>query len=168
MEKDAEKPKHPGGRPTKYNPEIHLVIVQALAKRGLTLPQLAETLDVGAATVSRWMEADEEFREAIKKAREVADENVEASLYQRATGYSHKAVKIFMPAGAEKPVYAPYVEHVPPDPTSIIFWLKNRKPKEWRDKQDLSIETLDLTEGLTYEEKKKRLEEILASRTTNK
>jgi hypothetical protein len=42
-------------------------------------------------------------------------------------------VKIFMPAGAKKPIYAPYVEHMPPDSTSMIFWLKNRDPERWRD-----------------------------------
>jgi hypothetical protein len=41
--------------------------------------------------------------------------------------------KIFMPARAKKPVYAPYVEHVPPDVTAGIFWLKNRDPAHWRD-----------------------------------
>ena len=40
-----------------------------------------------------------------------------------------------MPAGADKPVYAPYVEHVPPDVTACIFWLKNRDPQRWRDSQ---------------------------------
>src|SRR5271167_3722254 len=55
------------------------------------------------------------------------------SLYQRANGYSYDAVKIFMPAGAKKPVYAPYREHVPPDTTAAIFWLKNRDPAHWRD-----------------------------------
>jgi hypothetical protein len=44
-------------------------------------------------------------------------------------------VKIFMPAGREKPVYAPYVEHVPPDVAAGIFWLKNRDPQHWRDSQ---------------------------------
>jgi hypothetical protein len=38
---------------------------------------------------------------------------VERSLYRRAVGYHYDAVKIFMPSGADKPVYAPYVEHVP-------------------------------------------------------
>ena len=38
-----------------------------------------------------------------------------------------------MPAGAKKPVYAPYREHVPPDVTAAIFWLKNRDPARWRD-----------------------------------
>ena len=51
----------------------------------------------------------------------------------RGVGYSYDAVKIFMPAGAKKPVYAPYVEHVPPDVTACIFWLKNRDPAHWRD-----------------------------------
>ena len=38
-----------------------------------------------------------------------------------------------MPAGAKKPIYAPYVEHVPLDTTAAIFWLKNRDPAHWRD-----------------------------------
>jgi hypothetical protein len=32
--------------------------------------------------------------------------------------------------------YAEYVRHYPPDPTSMIFWLKNRQPQDWRDKQE--------------------------------
>jgi hypothetical protein len=42
-----------------------------------------------------------------------------------------------MPAGRAKPVYAPYVEHVPPDVTACIFWLKNRDPRHWRDSQQM-------------------------------
>ena len=42
-----------------------------------------------------------------------------------------------MPAGAEKPVYAPFVEHAPPDPGAAFNWLKNRKPADWRDKQEV-------------------------------
>jgi hypothetical protein len=61
----------------------------------------------------------------------------ERSLYHRANGYSYEAVKIFMPAGRAKPVYAPYIEHIPPDVTACIFWLKNRDPQHWRDSQHL-------------------------------
>jgi hypothetical protein len=42
-----------------------------------------------------------------------------------------------MPAGAKKPVYAPYVEHMPPDVTACIFWMKNRMPERWRDVQNV-------------------------------
>jgi len=45
-----------------------------------------------------------------------------------------------MPAGAKKLVYAPYVEHVSPDVTACIFWLKNRKPSEWRDVQNIETD----------------------------
>jgi hypothetical protein len=61
------------------------------------------------------------------------DARVERSLYQRGVGYSYDAVKIFMPAGAKAPIYAPYVEHVPADVTACIFRLKNRDPAHWRD-----------------------------------
>jgi hypothetical protein len=63
----------------------------------------------------------------------------ERSLYERATGYNYEAVKIFMPANRAKPVYAPYIEHVPPDVTACIFWLKNRDPQHWRDSQQLEV-----------------------------
>jgi hypothetical protein len=62
---------------------------------------------------------------------------VERSLYERAVGYNYEATKIFMPAGRDKPVYAPYIEHVPPDVTAGIFWLKNRDPQNWRDQQNI-------------------------------
>ena len=42
-----------------------------------------------------------------------------------------------MPAGAKKPIYAPYVAYMPPDTTAAIFWLKNRDPARWRDMQQL-------------------------------
>lgn len=67
----------------------------------------------------------------------MADERVERSLYQRAIGYEQSAVKIFMPANAAAPVYAKYREIISPDTTAAIFWLKNRRPDLWRDKQEL-------------------------------
>jgi hypothetical protein len=54
------------------------------------------------------------------------------SLYERANGYNYDAVKIFMAAGSKQPVVAHYVEHIPPDVTAGIFWLKNRDPENWR------------------------------------
>jgi hypothetical protein len=55
-------------------------------------------------------------------------------LYNRACGYSHKAVKIFTPAGASEPVYAPYIEHYPPDTQAASLWLRNRQKAKWRDR----------------------------------
>ena len=73
------------------------------------------------------------FLGALKLGKEEADQRTTHSLYQKANGYSYDAVKIFMPAGAKKPIYAPYVEHVPPSDVAAIFWMKNRQPDKWRD-----------------------------------
>ena len=88
-------------------------------------------------TIWRWQTAHPEFCNALKLGEEESDGRVERGLYHRAIGYRHEAVKIFMPAGATEPVYAPFVEHVTPDTTACIFWLKNQKPEEWRDRQVL-------------------------------
>jgi hypothetical protein len=78
-----------------------------------------------------------DFLGSLKAGKTEADNRVERSLYERAVGYSYEAVKIFMPANRAKPVYAPYIEHVPPDTTAGIFWLKNRDPQNWRDQQNI-------------------------------
>ena len=93
--------------------------------------------DVCLSAIQKWKRQREEFRNALKVGKAEADNRVERSLYERANGYSYDAVKIFMPAGAKEPVYAPYVEHMPPDVTACIFWMKNRMPERWRDVQNV-------------------------------
>jgi Homeodomain-like domain-containing protein len=124
------------GRPTKYRAE-YVTQAAKLAALGATDREVAEFFDVNEATVHRWKHEHPEFCESLKVGKETADARVEQSLYRRALGYSHDAVKIFMPANADSPVYADYVEHHAPDTTAAIFWLKNRRPDEWRDKREL-------------------------------
>ena len=47
-------------------------------------------------------------------------------LFSRATGYPYETEKVFQQRG--KVVRATITEHVPPDTTACIFWLKNRRP----------------------------------------
>jgi hypothetical protein len=61
---------------------------------------------------------------------------VERSLYSRAVGYSFNSEKIFCNKDGEV-TRVPIIEHGPPDVTAQIFWLKNRKPTEWRDVQQM-------------------------------
>lgn len=134
------KPKPPAdeGRPPKYDPENHPVTVRALAKAGLGNEAIAEALNIAESTFYIWKKKYAEFSEALKQGKEWPDDLVEAALFQRATGYSYPAVKIFMPAGADKPVYAPYTEHVPPDPNAGEFWLTNRRKDKWKHKHEIS------------------------------
>ncbi len=127
----------PGGRPSDYSTEFAEQALK-LCKLGATNAVLADFFQTTTQTINNWASAHQEFFDAIKVGKAEADDIVEKSLFQRAVGYTHDAVKIFMPANAAEPVYAPYREHLPPDPTSMIFWLKNRKPVEWRDRREIS------------------------------
>lgn len=124
------------GRPTLYKPE-YAEKTRELCQAGATDADLAEFFGVSIRTISNWRDAHPEFLRALKVGKSDADDRVERSYYQRAVGYTFEAVKIFMPAGAEAPVYAPYLEHVPPDTGAAFNWLKNRRRDEWRDKQEV-------------------------------
>lgn len=124
------------GRPSEYKAEYVSQVLE-MAERGATDIEIADYFEVSVRTLYRWKADNPEFRQALKLAKDVADERVERSLYHRACGYEQDAIKIFMPAGADKPVIAEYREKVAPDTTACIFWLKNRKSQEWRDRQDV-------------------------------
>jgi len=123
------------GRPSSYKPEFAKQ-AEKLALLGATDQEMADFFEVAVRTVYRWKHDHDEFCQALKAGKDVADERVERSLYQKAIGYEQDEVKIFMPAGAEKPVYAPYRAKIAPDTTAAIFWLKNRRKEDWRDKTE--------------------------------
>jgi len=102
---------------------------------GATPAHVANLLEVSERTVYDWMEAHPEFRAAMEQGRVDADANVARSLYKKATGYTHQAVKLFQYQGT--PVVVPYTEIVPPDTEAAKFWLKNRQPELWKDKVEV-------------------------------
>ena len=104
---------------------------------GATDQELADFFEVDVRTIYRWKHDHDEFCQSLKMGKDVADERVERSLYQRAIGYEQDEVKIFMPGGATEPVYAPYRAKIASSDTAAIFWLKNRRSGEWRDKQEV-------------------------------
>lgn len=124
-----------GGRPSSYS-DKYPSIAAAMCKLGATDAELAAALDVDVTTLNRWKVQHKDFSQALKADKAVADDRVERSLYQRAMGYEHEAVKIFQAKDGSEPLVVPYIERYPPDTTAMIFWLKNRRPAEWRDKPE--------------------------------
>ena len=110
-----EVKKHAGGRPTDYKPE-YAECVFKLCLLGSTDSDLAVFFDVSEATINNWKIAHGEFLESIKAGKEKADAEIAESLYRTAM------------AG---------------NTTAQIFWLKNRRPKEWRDKQEIDHTSAD-------------------------
>ena len=119
-------------RPSEYK-AAYAEGARKLALLGATDAEIADFFGVDVRTIYRWKNTHDEFCQALKAGKEQADARVERALFHRAVGYEQEEVKIFMPAGATEPVYAPYTAKIAPDTTAAIFWLKNRQPEQWRD-----------------------------------
>ena len=127
------------GRPSAYREEFAPQAAK-LCQLGATDDELADFFEVHRATIYRWKHEHADFCDAVKSGKEVADERVQRSLYQKATGYDvteEQAVKVKVEQHKEEVEVVEVRKHVAADTTAAIFWLKNRRPKEWRDKQDV-------------------------------
>ena len=122
------------GRPSKYKTD-YAFAAQRLCRTGATISEVAAHFIVPRQTVWRWAQEHEEFRDALALGQEEADSRVVRSLYERAVGYDLISEKVGFYKG--RTVRAEVREHVLPDVGAMIMWLKNRKPKEWRDRQEV-------------------------------
>lgn len=127
-------PKKPVGRPTKYKTE-YANQAEKLCLLGATDKKLIDFFGVTESTFYLWKQIHKDFSESIKNAKDERDELVERSLLERASGYSHPDTHISVASG--EVIKTSIIKHYPPDPTSMIFWLKNRQPEKWRDRREL-------------------------------
>lgn len=151
-----------------------LLLIEGWARDGLTEEQIAKNMGVSRKTLFNWKESHLPILHALKKGKEVVDRQVENALLKRALGYEFEEVTY------EPVPIKPYIndegkvveyelgitkkvkKQVSPDVTAQIFWLKNRKPNEWRDKQEISHSGgLNNTYSeLSPEERQQRIEEL--------
>lgn len=96
-------------RPSKYDPSI-ADRVQELALQGKTDEEIAADLDVARSTLALWKTRHPEFSDALRAWKDQADDQVEHTLYRKALSG---------------------------DTTACIFWLKNRRANDWRDKREV-------------------------------
>ena len=134
------------GRPSLFNDSIREKMIE-LAGKGKTNQQIADIIGVHVRTIENWQGKHKELMWALKEAKQVADDLVEASLFSRAVGYSHKEVKVFFDSKSLQTVEHEVVQQYAPDTTAAIFWLKNRQPDKWREKQP--GEPSDVTVNIT-------------------
>ena len=137
-EKTKKVPKNKGGRPTDFKEE-YIELVYRYCLLGLIDKDLALLFDCSVSTLNKWKLDHPEFSESIKKGKEIADADVALSLRERALGYSHPDTHISNYQGDI--TVTPITKHYAPDTAAAIFWLKNRKPKLWREKQEISLKS---------------------------
>lgn len=162
---------------SKYETNVKdkLILVEGWARNGLTDEQIAKNLGIAYSTFREYKKKYSALSAALKKGKEVIDFEVENALLKRALGYEYEEVtrerKVKKDEHGEPmvnihgvPVYEMVVtktvkKEVTPDTTAQIFWLKNRKPQQWRDKKDIEhsggVEVNNPYKDLTTEELKK-------------
>lgn len=125
----------------KYNEwitEEGLLKIEGWARDGLTDEQIANNIGIRRPTLYDWKNKYPDISDSLKKGKEVIDRQVENALLKRALGYEYvETTKELTDLGLT--VTKQVIKQVSPDTTAQIFWLKNRKPKEWRDKKETEV-----------------------------
>lgn len=140
MEKKRKSNAGRKGAYKKWLEADNLILLEGWARDGLTDEQIAHNIGIHVSTLYEWKKKYKEFDEALKKGKEVVDTLVENALLKRALGYEYDEVTEIREEGVlmqKKTVR----KQVVPDTTAQIFWLKNRKSKDWRDKIQQEITT---------------------------
>lgn len=123
------------GRDSLYDPSMNEQ-ARKLALLGLTDDQVAAFFEVSPSTIDNWKRQYPAFLCSLNQGKIIADANVADSLYRRATGeviFVEKRVK-------DKDGNYEIVrlsQQVPADPGAAKLWLTNRRPADWRDKQEV-------------------------------
>lgn len=139
------------GRRAKYQEWLEpdkLILLEGWARDGLTDEQIAANMGICRDTLIEWKKQYSDISDTLKKGKEVVDRLVENALLKKATGEVRtlrKPIKVKEVlyengkrlAERERIEYVEEEIYIPPDTTAQIFWLKNRKPEEWRDKRNV-------------------------------
>lgn len=133
------------GRKGKYaewlTPE-GLTTLTGWARDGLTDDNIAAKMGVCRTTLYDWYNRYPDILNAVKKGKEPVDTQVENALLKRALGYTDEETVteiIELPGGKQRKQVRKIKKVFPPDVTAQIFWLKNRKPKQWRERVENSV-----------------------------
>ena len=143
--------------------EEALARLQGWKRNGLTNEQIAEKIGINQDTLYSWINRFSEISEALKIGKEDADMMVENALFQSAIGYDYEEITEELKWDQKARAYVMKVtkrvtKHQPPSNTAQIFWLKNRRAENWRDKVENNITLNEDTDALS-----KAFEELMGN-----
>ena len=137
-----------------------LTLLSGWARDGLTDEEIAKKIGISRSTLAEWKKKYPDISDTLKKGKEIVDTEVENSLLKRAKGYTAKIKKTFKVKKVEYDPSGKKIKeeevlevgedeiHVPADVTAMIFWLKNRLPEKWKDKQFAVSDIADADEAM--------------------
>lgn len=135
-----------------------LTVLRGWAREGRTDEEIAKRIGVDPSSLYNWKRRFPQLKEALQKGKAVIDFEVEEALIKSALGYEYTE-KVITKQGDDEPVVKFITKHAPPNPTALIFWLKNRKPGTWRDTYN-QIVNAKVNVKDASERFRKRLEDI--------
>lgn len=120
-----------------------LTLLEGWARNGLTDEQIANNMGIATSTFYDWKNKHPEIAESLKKNKEIVDIEVENALLKKALGYTITLHKQKVTKDGDVVDIKEEV-HIAPDTTAQIFWLKNRRKIQWRDKVEYEANTDEL------------------------
>lgn len=138
-----------------------LTLLKGWARAGLTDEDIAANMKISPTTLYAWKKKFPKILKSLNSHKEIADFRIENALYQKAAGMTLRDTVVIMTKDPETGKVTKTVKvtkrEIPPDTTAAIFWLKNRKPKDWRDKQEVELSG-EIGSGETLRKARERLE----------
>ena len=130
------------GRINEWVEKDKLILLEGWAKDGLTDEQIAKNIGISRVTLYDWKKKEINISNALKKGKEVIDFEVENALLKRALGYTIKVEEEKLDKDGCRHTLKKDI-HIPGDTTAMIFWLRNRKPNQWKNK--IEVGQTDMT-----------------------
>lgn len=143
-----------------------------LLAQGYNFGDTCQKVGINRTTLFRWMEDNATFATEVKRARKEGEqkaiEKVEAALLDLAMGKDWEDVTTEYEA-RPNPKYDPenpasgepviptikkqrrVKKHIPPQAEAIKFYLTNKAPELWKNRQQQEIANLDVLNGLTID-----------------
>jgi transposase-like protein len=122
--------------------EEGLIKIEGWARDGLTNEQISHNMGINPDTLYTWIKKYPEVSDSLKRGKEVVDRQVENALLKSALGFEYEEEMVTNKGNVVK-----IKKYERPSNTAQIFWLKNRKPADWRDKQELNINRTEETDN---------------------
>ena len=141
---------------TEWEEPDKLLLLEAWARDGITDEQIAGNMGINVRTLYNWKKKSVRLFQSLKTKKELADIEVENALRKKALGFRETEQTVSVRKTVEyengkrvrevtEPIVVESERYYPPDTAAQIFWLKNRRPERWRDKQEQKV---DLTEAV--------------------
>lgn len=129
------------GKYAEWLTEDGLLRIQGWARDGLIDEQIAHNMGVAYSTFRTWVDKFPALSASLKAGKAPVDIEVENALLKSALGFEYEETITEieeLPGGKQKKQIRKVKKYAPPNSTAQIFWLKNRRPDRWRDKQEFT------------------------------